>query len=133
MYINYSLTFRAIVAGPHRLAEARLGLEIEVSMPAAVRQALQCLFVHLTAVGSFPALFTDARALGAETVARASRMRTVHFLTIFSFVAAYTIAFAVGAVAVAVAVRHFALVVSQGTFFSLPAGIALALAVYVLA
>lgn len=102
-------------------------------MTVAVRQALQCLFVHLTAVGSFPALFTDARALGAETVTRAIRMWTVHLLAIFPLVAAHTVALPVGAVAVAVAVGYFALVVSQRTFLPLPAGIALALSVYVLA
>lgn len=101
-------------------------------MTAAVRQALQCLLIHLTAVGSFPALFTNARALGAETVARASRMRTVDFLAVLPLVAAYTIALAVGAMTVAVAVGHFALIVSQGALLALPAGIALALAVYVL-
>jgi len=100
---------------------------------AAVRQALQCLFVHLTAVGTFPTFFTDARALGAETVTRASRMRTVDLLAVFSLVAAHTVAFAVGAVPMAVAVGHFAFVVSQRALLALPAGIALALAVYVLA
>lgn len=102
-------------------------------MTAAVRQALQRLLVHLTAVGSFPALFTDARALGAETVAGASRMRTVDLFAVFSLVAAYTVALAVGTMPVTVAVGHFALVVSQRALFALPAGIALALAVYVLA
>lgn len=101
-------------------------------MSTAVRQALQCLLVHLTAVGSFPALFADARALGAETVTRAGRMWTVDLLAVLPLVAAYTVALAVGAVSVAVAVGHFALVVSQGALLSLPAGIALALAVYVL-
>lgn len=110
-----------------------MGLEIEVSVTAAVRQALQCLLVHLTAVGSLPPLFTDARALGAETVTRASRMRTVNLLAILPLVAAYTVAFAVGAVTVAVAVGHLALVVSQRALLALPAGIALTLAVYVLA
>lgn len=102
-------------------------------MTAAVRQTLQCFLIHLTAVGSFPALFTDARALGAETVARASRMRTVDLLAILPLVATYTVALAVGAMAVAIAVGHFALVMSQGALLALPAGIALALAVYVLA
>lgn len=101
-------------------------------MTAAVRQALQRLLVHLTAIGSLPTLFTDARALGAKTVARASRMWTVNLFAILPLVAAYTVAFAVGAVAVAVAVGHLALVVSQGALLALPAGIALALAVYVL-
>lgn len=127
------LTFRAIITGPHGLAEASLRFEIEVPVAAAVRQALQCLFVHLTAVGTLPTFFTDARALGAETVARASRMRTVNFLAVFSLVAAYTVALAVRAVPVAVAIGHLALVVSQGALLALPAGIALALAVYVLA
>lgn len=129
----YSLTFRAIITGPHGLAETGLGLQIEIPMTAAVRQALQCLFIHLTAVGSFPALFTDARALGAKAVAGASRMRTVDLFAIFPLVAAYTVALAVSAMPVTVAVRHFALVVSQRALFALPAGIALALAVYVLA
>lgn len=60
-------------------------------------------------------------------------MRTVNLLAILPFVAAYTVAFAVGAVTVAVAVGHLALVVSQGALLALPPGIALALAVYVLA
>lgn len=60
-------------------------------------------------------------------------MRTVYFLAVFSFVAAHTVALSVGAVAVAVAVGHLTLVVSQGALLSLPAGIALAFAVYVLA
>lgn len=81
-------------------------------MASAVRQALQCLLIHLAAVGSFPALFTDARALGAETVARASRMRTVDLLAVLPLVAAYTITLAVGAMPMAVAVGHLALVVS---------------------
>lgn len=102
-------------------------------MAAAVRQALQCLLVHLAAVGTFPTFFADARALGAETVTRARRMRAVDLLAVFSLVAAHTVALAVGAVPVTVAVGHLALVVSQGTLFALPAGIALALAVYVLA
>lgn len=131
MLICY-LTFRAIITRPHGLAETGLGLEIESSMTAAVRQALQRLLVHLTAIGSLPTLFTDARALGAKTVARASRMWTVNLFAILPLVAAYTVAFAVGAVAVAVAVGHLALVVSQGALLALPAGIALALAVYVL-
>lgn len=128
-----SLTFRAIITGPHGLADAGLGLQIEIPVAAAVRQALQCLLVHLTAVSSFPALFTDTRTLGAETVTRASRMRTVDLLAVLPLVAAYTVALAVGAVAMAVAVGHFALVVSQGALLAFPAGIALALAVYVLA
>lgn len=127
------LTLRAIVAGPHGLAEAGLGLQIEIPVAAAVRQALQSLFVHLTAIGPFPALLADARALGAETVARAGRMRAVDLLAVLALVAAHTVALAVGAVAVAVAVGHLALVVSQGALLPLPAGIALALAVYVLA
>lgn len=81
-------------------------------MSAAVWQALQRLFVHLAAVGSFPTLFADARALGAETVTGAGRVRAVDFLAILPLVAAYTVALAVGAVAVAVAVGHLALVVS---------------------
>lgn len=60
-------------------------------------------------------------------------MRTVHFLAILPFVAAYAIALAVRAVPVPVAIRHFAFVVSQGAFLALPAGVALALSVYVLA
>lgn len=60
-------------------------------------------------------------------------MRTVHFLAILPFVAAYAIALAVRAVSVPVAIRHFAFVVSQGAFLALPAGVALALSVYVLA
>lgn len=102
-------------------------------MAAAVRQTLQRLLVHLTAVGSLPTLFTDARALGAETVARASRMRTVDLPAILPLVTAYAVALAVRAVAVSVAVGHLALVVPQRALLALPAGIALALAVYVLA
>lgn len=132
MFIH-SLTFRAIITGPHGLAEAGLSLQIEIPMTVAVRQALQCFLIHLTAVSSFPTLFTDARAFGAETVARASRMRTVDLFAVLPLVAAYTVALAVGAMPVTVAVGHFALVVSQGALFALPAGIALALAVYVLA
>lgn len=126
-------TFRAIVTGPHGLAEAGLGLEVECTVAAAVRQALQRFLVHLTAVGTFPALFADARALGAETVAGASRMRTVDLLAVLALVAAHTVALAVGAVPVPVAIGHLALVVSQGALLALPAGITLALAVYVLA
>lgn len=128
-----SLTFRAIVAGPHGLAEAGLGLQVEVAVSAAVRQALQRLLVHLATVGPLPALFADARALGAETVAGAGWMRTVDLLAVLPFVAAHAVALAVGAVAVAVAVGHLALVVPQRALLALPAGIALALAVYVLA
>lgn len=87
----------------------------------------------MTAVGTFPTLFTNARALGAETVAGASRMRTVNLLAILPLVAAYTVALAVRAVAVSVAVGHLALVVPQRALLALPAGIALALAIYVLA
>lgn len=60
-------------------------------------------------------------------------MRAVHFLAIFPLVAAYAIALAVRAVSVPVAIRHFAFVVSQRAFLALPAGVALALSVYVLA
>lgn len=101
-------------------------------MSAAVRQALQRLLVHLATVGALPALFADARALRAETVAGAGWMRTVDLLAVLPFVAAHAVALAVGAVAVAVAVGHLALVVPQRALLSLPAGIALALAVYVL-
>ena len=60
-------------------------------------------------------------------------MWTVDFLAVLSLVAAYTVAFAVGAMTVAVAVGYFALVVSQRALLALPTGVALALAVYVLA
>ena len=60
-------------------------------------------------------------------------MRTVHFLAILPLVAAYAIALAVRAVAVPVAIRHFAFVVPQRALLALPAGVALALSVYVLA
>lgn len=60
-------------------------------------------------------------------------MRAVHFLAILSFVATYAIALSIGAMAVSVTIRHFAFVVSQGTFLALPARVALALSVYVLA
>lgn len=90
-----------------------MGLEIEGSVTAAIRQALQRFLVHLTAVGSFPTFFADARALGAETVARTSRMRTVDFLAVLALVTAHTVALAVGAVSVPVAIGHFAFVVSQ--------------------
>lgn len=131
--IEIAQFFRAIITGPHRLTEAGLSLKIEISVTAAVWQALQCLLVHLTAIGSLPTLFTDARALGAKTVARASWMRTINFLAILPLVAAYTVAFAVGAVTMAVAVGHLTFIVSQGALFALPTGIALTLAVYILA
>lgn len=54
-------------------------------------------------------------------------------LAVFALVAAHALAFAAHTVAVSVAVGHLALVVPQRAFLALPAGIALALAVDVLA
>lgn len=100
-------------------------------MSAAVGETLQRLLVHLTAISPFPTLLTNAGALRAETVTRASWVRAVHLLAILPFVPSHAIALAVGAVTVPVAVRYLALVVSQGALLSFPPGIALALAVYV--
>lgn len=100
-------------------------------MSAAVRQTLKCLLVHLTAIGSFPPLFTNTRAVRAETVAGAGGMGTVHFLAILSFVAAHAIAFPISAMTMPVTIGYFAFVMSQRAFFPFPAGVALALSVYV--
>lgn len=102
-------------------------------MPATVGQALQRLLVHLAAIRSFPPFLANAGALRAETVAGASRMGAVHFLAVLPLVATHAIALSIRAMPVSVTIRHFAFVVSQRTFLPLPARIALALPVYVLA
>lgn len=107
------LTFGAIIAGPHRLTEARLRLEIKVAVSAATRQALERLLIHLTAVSALPALLADAGALGTETMPRAGRVRAVHLLAELALVATYAVALSIRAVSVSIAIRHLALVVSQ--------------------
>lgn len=102
-------------------------------MGVAIGQTLKGLLVHLTTIGAFPALFANARALGAEAVTGTSRMRAIHFLAELALVPSHAVALAVGAVAVAVAVGDLALVVAQGTLFALPAWVAVALAVDVFA
>lgn len=66
--IKIAQFFRTIITGPHGFADAGLSLQIEIPVAAAVRQALQCLLIHLTAIGTFPAFFTDACTFSAETV-----------------------------------------------------------------
>ena len=122
-----------VIAGPHGLAQARLRLEIKVAVSAAPWQALKRLLVHLTAVGALPSLLADTSALGAESVTGARGMGAVYLLAKLALVASDAVALAIGAVSVAIAIGHFALVVAQRALLALPAGIALALAVYVLA
>lgn len=130
---NHFFTFRAVVARPHGLAEARLSFKIKVAVAAAVGQTLQRLLVHLAAISSLPALLAYAGALRAETVAGTSRMGAVHLLAILPLVPTHAIALSIRAMPVPVAIRHFAFVVSEGTLLPLPPGIALAFPVYVLA
>lgn len=126
-------TFGAVIARPHGFAEARLSFKIKVPVSATVGQALQRFLVHLAAIRSFPPFLTNAGALRAETMTGASRMGAVHFLAILPFVATYAIALSIRAMPVSVTIRHFAFVVSERTFLALPARIALAFPVYVLA
>lgn len=111
--LTRELTLRAVVAGPHGIAETRLLLKIEVSVSAASWQALERLLVHLAAVGALPALLADAGAFRAESMPRTGRMWTVDLLAELAFVASDAAALAVGAVSVSIAVGNFALVVSQ--------------------
>jgi len=68
-----------VVAAPLGLAGTRLGVQVEGAVAGAVGQALQRVLIHGGAVRSLPALLADAGAVGAESVARAVRMRTVHW------------------------------------------------------
>ena len=70
-------TFGTIVASPLSPADALLQLQVELSVPRAVGQALPGLAVQLAAVEAAPALPAHARTGNAETVARAGGIGAV--------------------------------------------------------
>lgn len=129
--VSVSRTFGTVIARPHWFAEARLGFEIESTVTTTTRQTLQCLLVHLTAIRAFPAFLTDTSAFRAKTMTRTSRMWTIYLLAEFAFVTSSTAALAVCALSVSIAVGYLAIVVVERALLTLPAWIALALAINV--
>jgi hypothetical protein len=131
--IQIAYLARAVVSRPQRFAVTRLRFDVEFTVTGAVGQALQRVLIRLTTVRSFPAFLAHARAVQTDAVAVTRRMRTVDFLAEFPFVTAHAHTLTVRTLTVSVAIGYLAFVVSQTAILALPAGIALALAVHVVA
>lgn len=80
-----------------------------------------------------PSFLADASAFSTEAVIRARRVLTVDFFAESSFESTSARTFPADAMTVAIAVRNFAFVVSQLTFFAFPSGVALTFSVYIVA
>lgn len=67
-------TFRAIITAPFWCANARLRVQIEITVAGTIGQTLQRVLIHLAAVLSLPALLAQTGAVRAESMAGARRM-----------------------------------------------------------
>lgn len=106
-------TFRAVLPGPLSVTRASLCIYVKGSVSRTIRQALQSVFIHSPAIGSFPSFLTDAGSFDAKPVTRARRVGTVDLAAELALVSSDTGALSVDAMSVPVAVRYLAFVVSQ--------------------
>ena len=68
----------AVLSDPALLADALLSLQVKLSVCRTIRQTLSSIFVEGRTVGTFPTFLADTRAVHAEPVAGAGRVRTIN-------------------------------------------------------